>query len=154
NQFGGVIGGPISVPKIYNGRNRSFFLFSWESYRQVMGQSKLGVVPTTANIAGDFSANKPIADPLTTGTWKGVASNAKGACFPNNIIPKSRLNPQAQQIAAFIPKPNLFNGSNNYLSDVVAPNNWNSWLTRIDQHISTKDSLSFRYTKRYNNSYG
>ncbi len=60
----------------------------------------------------------------------------------------------AQQIAAFYPKPNLFSGLNNYLSNVVAPNNWNSWLTRIDQHISSKDSVSFRYTKKYNNSYG
>jgi hypothetical protein len=154
NQFGGVIGGPIAVPKIYNGRNKSFFLFSWETYRQVQGQSKLGIVPTPANITGDFSANKPIADPLTTGTCKGVANSAKGACFPGNIIPISRLSSQAQQIAAFYPKPNVFTGANNYLSNTVAPNDWNSWLTRIDQHISTKDSLSFRYTKRYNSSYG
>jgi hypothetical protein len=153
NQFGGVIGGPIAIPKVYNGRNKSFFLFSWESYRQTQGQSKLGIVPTPSNIAGDFSANKPIADPLTTGTCKGVASNAKGACFPGNIIPASRLSPQALQIAGFYPKPNLFTGLNNYLSNVVAPNNWDSWLTRIDQHITSKDSLSFRYTKRYNNSY-
>jgi hypothetical protein len=154
NQFGGVIGGPISIPKVYNGRNRTFFLFSWETFRQNQGQSKLGVVPTPANIAGDFSGGKPIADPLTTGTCKGVASNAKGACFPNNIIPASRISPQAKQIAAFYPQPNVFTGLNNYLSNVVAPNNWDSWLTRIDQHISAKDSLSFRYTKRYNNSYG
>lgn len=154
NQFGGVIGGPITVPKVYNGRNRSFFLFSWESYRQVQGQSKLGIVPTPAMIAGNFSGQKPIADPLSTGTCKGVASNAKGACFPGNIIPASRLSPEAEAIARFYPQPNLFTGLNNYLSDVVAPNDWNSWLTRIDQHISSKDSLSFRYTKRYNSSYG
>lgn len=154
NQFGGVIGGPITVPKVYNGHNRTFFLFSWESYVENSATSKLGVVPTPAQIAGDFTGFKPIADPLTTGTCKGVATNAKGACFPNNIVPASRLSPQAQQIAAFIPKPNLTGGLNNYYSDYVAPNNWNSWLTRIDQHIDSKNNLSFRYTKKYNWSYG
>jgi hypothetical protein len=154
NQFGGVISGPVSVPKVYRGRDRTFFLFSWETYLRNSGQSKLGLVPTPAQIAGDFTGFNPIADPLTTGTCKGVQSNAKGACFPNNIIPASRISPQAKQIAAFYPKPNVFSGLNNFLSDRVAPNNWNSWLTRIDQNVSAKHHLSFRYTKKYNSSYG
>ena len=64
NQFGGVLSGPVVVPKIYNGHDRSFFLFSWESYRQVQGSATLGVVPTLAQRAGNFSQTGPIADPL------------------------------------------------------------------------------------------
>jgi len=154
NQFGGVIGGPVTIPKVYRGHDRTFFLFSWESYLENGATSKLGLVPTPAQVGGNFAGLKPIADPLSTGSCPGVASNAKGACFPNNIIPTSRLSSQAQQIAAYIPKPNLTGGSNNFYSDYVAPNNWNSWLTRIDERLNSKDSLSFRFTKKYNSSYG
>src|SRR5258708_37254113 len=54
NQFGGMANGPVIVPKLYNGKNRTFFLFSWESYRQRQGQSRLGVVPTDAQRKGGF----------------------------------------------------------------------------------------------------
>ena len=154
NQFGGTLGGPISIPKVYNGRDRTFFLFSWESYRQVQGTSKLGIVPTAAERTGDFRGFAPIADPLATGSCTGAPSGTKGACFPGNVIPGDRLNPAALKAQTFYPLPNQPGQINNYLSYTIAPNYWDSWLVRLDERISSKDSLSFRYTKRYNRSYG
>ena len=154
NQFGGTLSGPLSIPKVYDARNRTFFLFSWESYRQVQGTSKLGVVPTLAERGGDFTQIGPIADPLASGTCPGAASGTKGGCFPNNTIPASRQNPVALKADAFNPLPNVAGQLNNLHSYTVAPNYWDSWLMKFDERVSTKDTFSFRYTKRYNRSYG
>lgn len=153
NQFGGTFSGPIQVPKLYNGRNRSFFLFSWESYRQVQGTSRLGVVPTLDQRQGNFARTGPIADPLAPGTCPGTAIATKGGCFPGNRIPASRLSAVASAAETYYPAPNA-TGVNNMASYTVSPNNWNSWLVKIDEHMSIADTVSFRYTKRYNNSYG
>ena len=151
NQFGGTLGGPIHIPRLYNGHDRSFFLFSWESFRQLQGASKLGVVPSAAMRSGDFSQVGPIADPLSSGSCPGSTAT-KGACFPGNQIPFSRLNPQALAAEAFYPLPNQPGQVNNYLSYVVAPDNWDSWLMKFDHRLTVKDSLSFRYMKRYTRS--
>jgi hypothetical protein len=79
NQFGAEVSGPVLIPKVYNGRDRTFFMFSWESFRQTQGQSRIGLVPTAAQKAGDFSGSAPIKDPLLTGAC--TAANG-AACFP------------------------------------------------------------------------
>src|SRR5215469_11194507 len=56
NDYGGSVGGPVWIPKLYNGRNKSFFFFSWEQYRQKQGSTNLSTVPTDAERQGDFSA--------------------------------------------------------------------------------------------------
>src|ERR1035438_1340979 len=55
NQFGATVSGPVIIPKLYNGHDKTFFLFSWESYRQVSGATDLGVVPSVLERNGDFS---------------------------------------------------------------------------------------------------
>jgi len=150
NQFGGLLSGPVVIPKLYKGRDRTFFLFSWESYRQVQGAPALGVVPTLAQRTGDFSATSPISDPLSTGKCAG--STGIGTCFPGNVIPVSRLSPQALAAQKFYPAPNL-TGLNNMSTDAVAPSDWNSMVLKFDERISTADTLSFRYTRRPSTSY-
>ena len=150
NQFGGLLSGPLSIPKLYNGHDRTFFLFSWESYRQVQGRPTLGVVPSVAQLAGDFSQVGPISDALTTGSCPG--SIGKGSCFPGNKVPASRFAPQALAAQKFFPAPNL-GGPNNMAAYTVTPVNWDSWILKFDERISDKDSVSYRYTKRYNRSY-
>ncbi len=149
NQFGAEINGPVVIPKLYNGRDHTFFMFSWESFRQIQGQSKLGLVPTAAQEAGDFSGSGLIKDPLATGAC--TATNA-AACFAGNKIPASRISPISQKIQTYFPAPNLPGQVNNYFSYANAPNNWDSFVTKIDQRFSEKDAVSFRYTVRSNNS--
>ncbi len=148
NQFGATVGGPLSLPKIYRAKDRTFFLFSWESLRENSGSSAIGVVPTAAQRAGNFG-NTPIADSLTTGTCPGSAG--RGACFPNNTIPQSRLTPTSLAAQMFLPLPNL-GGVNNLSSSVVAPNNFDSFIGKIDQRISDKDTVAFRLINRQNSS--
>src|SRR5207302_9218406 len=93
NQFGGTVGGPVFIPKIYDGHNRTFFLFSWESQRQEQGLVKLGIVPALEK-AGDFSALGAIKDPVSKSD------------FPGRQIPLSRMSTTALQAQAFFPSPN------------------------------------------------
>ena len=150
NQFGGTISGPVYLPKVYNGRDRTFFLFSWESFRQTQGQTNLGIVPTAAQRAGDFSLTGPISDPLTAGTCTG--SKGRGSCFPNAQIPQSRLSRQAQGAQAFYPLPNRPGQVNNYLAYITAPSNWDSFVMKLDERVSSKDTVSFRLVRRTANS--
>ena len=150
NQFGATVEGPVGLPKIYNGRDRTFFLFSWESYRQIQGQPSLQVVPTLAARQGNFAGLAPIKDPLATGTCS--ATNA-AACFPNNQIPASRISPTSLAIQQYYPLPNM-PGVNNFYIDPRSVSNWDSYVVKIDQHISSTDSLSFRYLVRPSNGTG
>ena len=151
NQFGGTLTGPVVIPKVYNGRNRTFFLFSWESYRQTLGENKLGILPTTEQKRGDFSAIGLIKDPLATGA---CTNTTRTACFPNNQIPLSRISPVAIKSQQFYAPPNLPGQLNNYRANVNDNDKWDSDVIKFDQRISDKDIVSFRYMKRYNNTSG
>ena len=101
NQFGATLSGPIFLPKVYNGHDRTFFLVSWESLRQISGSTQRGIVPQPQMLQGNFAGavdafGKPetIVDPLAK------------TPFPGNQIPLARLDPVALNIAAFYPQPN------------------------------------------------
>ncbi len=148
NQFGATVGGPLTIPKIYRAKDRTFFLFSWESLRASTGSSAIGVVPTAAQRSGNFGST-PIADSLSTGTCPG--STGRGGCFPNNTIPQSRLAPTSLAAQMFLPLPNLA-GINNLSSSVVAVNNFDSFNGKIDKRITDKDTIAFRIINRQNSS--
>src|SRR5207248_5097089 len=106
NQFGGTIGGPIVIPKLYNGRDRTFFFFGYQRtpIRNLQG-AQSAFVPTPANIAGDFSAildaNNP-ANPLKKATI--INDPLTGQPFPGNKIPVSRFDPAALAVLKYLPQ--------------------------------------------------
>ena len=113
NQFGGTIGGPLSFPKLYNGKNKTFFFASYEGNRQVQGLTSNVPVPTQAQLGGDFSASglHKIYDPTTT--VAGVRTQ-----FPGNKIPPGEISSVAAYFDKLIPLPNSANGLN-YISNPV-----------------------------------
>jgi outer membrane receptor protein involved in Fe transport len=132
NQFGATLGGPVYLPKIYNGRNKTFFFFSYQGTLERRAPVATAiVVPTAAQRIGDFSAasKKPI-DPLT------------GVAYPGNMIPASQISPISQEILKFIPTPT----SGNTIF-VAPPNNDNDHqvLARGDHQISDKNRISGRF---------
>lgn len=145
NQFGATVSGPVVIPHLYNGHDRTFFLFSWESYRQSEGRSALGVVPALAERQGDFSALPPIKDPLSAGACN---ANSRAGCFPGNQIPLSRISPVALKVQAYFPLPNR-PGPNNYYAQASVSNNWDSPIIKIDHRLTSSDNLSVRFLKRY-----
>jgi hypothetical protein len=138
---GGSIGGPVRIPKMYDGRNKTFF-FSFETSRGSALQDRLN--PTVAPApwrTGDFSSlATPIIDPLN------------GLPFPNNRIPTDRLNSVSQKIQSkFFPQPNFGDPNTfhtqNYRELKIRP--WDPstyWTTRVDHKVSNKDQIFGRYT--------
>ncbi len=139
NQYGFDLGGPVYLPKIYNGRNKTFFFASYEKINQVQ-EANQGAVSTLtpAMEAGDFSfLSTPLVDPYT------------GIPYPNNQIPASELNTASAQIAKnieqYIAPPNLSGSTNNLNVNYPANLFINQTLDRIDENIGDHVRLFARY---------
>lgn len=148
NQFGATLSGPVWLPKIYNGKDKTFFLMSWESFRGIDGLSKLAVVPTALEDAGNFSQTvdatgklKLVKDPFATGNCTATDASA---CFPGNKIPASRIIAAAPLLLAYYPAPNRPGQANNFTSNLSQPSTWNNFAGKLDQRLSSKDSFSLR----------
>jgi len=159
NQFGVNAGGPII-------RDKLFWFFSYEGYRQRRGQSFLLSVPTDAYRVGDFSDLRdaggnliPIYDPLTTCGRNGNAPCATGANgkeiitrqqFPGNIIPQNRLDPTARILANYWAAPNLpgqpFTHINNFATNASVGGNNDQYNGRMDYNVTDKNRLFGRFT--------
>jgi hypothetical protein len=156
NQYGGALGGPLWFPKIYDGRNRTFFFFNLERWKYTQGSNPFGTVLTPQERTGDFSdlGDKngklvPIYDPATTQT------NPKGpgfvrSVFPNNLIPANRLDPVSMNFMPFYPLPNRtpdnpYTHQNNYIASIADNRHMEQYVVRLDHHFSEKNSAFFRY---------
>jgi len=156
NQPGVTVNGPVYIPKVYDGRNKTFFLFSWEAIKQNIPNNPLETVPTDANRAGDFSAlhqtnGAPITiyDPLTTG--QGGGANLR-LPFAQNRIPVARFDPVAVKVMDFIPRPNTpenAQGFQNHTprSGLVTTERYNAYTTKIDQVVTDSIRLSGSYVR-------
>jgi hypothetical protein len=160
NQYGLNGGGPLILPKVFNGRNKVFWFFAWEGLRdsdpansplETGNPENFTSVPTAAERQGDFSAllNVPgksdytIYDPAT-GVLNGslVSRNP----FPNNVIPSSRLDPVALKYLQYFPMPNTpgnADGSQNYAINAVDSDGYDNELGRLDVNLSDRNKLSF-----------
>jgi hypothetical protein len=138
NEYGGNFGGPILIPKVYNGRNRSFFFLNYEGFNLVQASTVAQSVPTAAERGGNFAGLPAITDPFT------------GAPFPGNVIPATRINSVDTRLGQLYPLPNTAGtgaagtGVNlvqniGYLSTVQRGS------FRIDQHFSDATQLGFSY---------
>ena len=135
NQFGGTLGGPVTLPRIYNGRNRTFFFISYEGIRLRQGSTQTTVTPTTAQRQGNFSGGTAVIDPLP------------GVAFPGNVIPAARIDPIASGILKqFYPLPNLATASPNFSSSFSNTETGDQFTVRLDHRFSEKDSLFGRYS--------
>src|SRR5215831_5323289 len=142
NQFGANFGGPVWIPKVYKGTDKTFFFFNWESGYAAQGASSaFRTVPTEAMRNGDFTGlvdartRAPIVlkDPLNVG-------------IVGNVIPKSALSKEALAFLAFEPLPNTSNGTFNFLTTAASATSiQKNFLGRVDQTLSSKDQLYGRY---------
>jgi hypothetical protein len=154
NTFGFTADGPVYVPKVFDGRNRLFWMVSLEALRERNPQTQLWTVPTAAERTGDFSrlvdnANRAIAiyDPLTART--NPAGGFVRTPFAGNRIPANRINPVAAKSVEFYPAPNRVSesrdGLNNYLFVNSSRNSYNQWLGKLDWNITSRSRVSGRY---------
>ena len=147
--YGGSIGGPVIIPKVYDGRNKTFFWISGEAYRQTESASSLLEVPTGLERVGDFSqslnptgALNLVYDPLTT-TAAGVRTP-----FVNNVLPGSRVDPAGLAIASYYPLPNLdarYYADSNFNASVPAYNRADQTTWKLDQEITSWMKMNMSY---------
>lgn len=164
NDFGATAGGPIFIPKLYNGKNKSYFFFSYEGYRfpSTSGVSEL-TIPLEAMHRGDFSGWTPnapgvvvpIFDPSTTRVENGAVVRD---AFPGNRIPTSRISRLSSAIASYFPAPNAPGVVRNYRTPGTAPRKRieDAYLVKFDQNFGTKNRLAFTYSQNgeyFNNNY-
>ena len=168
NQFGGTIGGPIWIPKIFNGRNKLFFFYAYETYRgQQPAAQTTSDVPTAAERAGDFSnlltnaSGGPAYQLYNPYLVTGSGTSYTRTAIPNNCFGPAAtaysssdcptnaglaLDPIALAYLKQVPLPNntaaqKWDGENNYFTFTPTISDYRSHMGRIDYNISSKDKI-------------
>lgn len=152
NTFGFEVDGPVFLPKLFDGRNKAFFMLSLEGMRERGEDGNIRTLPTAQMLQGDFSNLRDsdgnlitIYDPATTRLVNGSYVRDP---FPNNKIPANRINPVAAKVASFYPKPNQPAGPDNvdnYAIFQPQKNGYDSWLGKMDLRLGENHALAFRY---------
>lgn len=146
NQVGGAVGGPVILPGLYNGKDRTFFFTDYEAFREGTNASGSFTVPTALQRTGDFSqtvnsANTPVViyDPLTTRIGSnGVLTRTP---FSGNVIPKARISAVANNLIDFYPAPTNGNVTANLYIGGKRINNNNTFDVRIDHYIGSSHKI-------------
>lgn len=147
HQFGATGGGPLVIPKVYDGRNRSFFFLGYEGFRFRQPARSYFNVPTEAMLNGDFSGtSRQIFDP--TSTQVGPGGTFVRNPYPGNRIPASQLDPtMVYYFQTTVPKPiDTGNPGFNQVNDATATRQQDSYSARGDHVFSDKDMVWFRYS--------
>jgi hypothetical protein len=137
NQYGGTLGGPVVIPGLYDGRDKTFFFASYEGQRRQQGEANVSIVPTAAQRQGDFRDLAPIFDPLTT-------TGAVRTQFADNVIPQNRLSPQALFFNQYIPLPNA--PGNTFVSTPITSFRADQVTVRLDHQINSQHRLFARFS--------
>ena len=176
DQYGVTVGGPVWIPKVFNGRDKLFWYFGYESLPDSTPSTSTQTIPTDAERTGDFSALLPLgcptgyqnpSDPSVctggkanpyqlynpfTATLSGSTVTRKP--IPNNILTNAGpLSPIALEYLKFYPKPNVSNpnpdGSNNFISNSPAVDTFNSEFYRVDWNMSERSHLLAEFHRNH-----
>lgn len=153
NQFGGSLGGPVFIPKWYDGKNKTFFFGSFQGTRIREGQTYTSSVPSrniieNRNFSLEPTVRNRIYDPLTT---KGSGGAATRTQFANNVIPIQRVDPVAMAVMNLYPAPNILdreNQPNNYFFSPADAADTNQYDFRVDHNLNDNHRFFVRYSLR------
>lgn len=137
NQFGATLGGPIK-------RNRIFFFTDYEGGRTRQGTTFNNVVPTQPELAGNYAGGRPVYDPATTRENPAVAGQFLRDQFPGNVIPQSRMSPQALYFRSIFPTPN--SGANRFVYSPALALDSDKFDVKVTPNISVRDNIVSRYS--------
>lgn len=141
NQFGGTISGPVVLPKLYNGRNKTFFFGGYDGSRWVRNNPRTATIPTMRMRGGDFSQiSQLVYDPASS------PNPATRTAFPGNRIPSSRFNPIGQRILSQYPEPNLPGLASNYNGFFRVLTPVDNVTVRADHNFNEQHRAFFRTT--------
>ena len=171
NDFGGSLGGPVRIPHLYNGKDKTFFFFAWEQLRYSTGSAITTLIPTPAELGSngqyfDFSSflggQIPGASDACNATLyygeifdpKNETNQCRNTPFPNNQIPIGRESAVAAAVLKYMPAPNLTGGTNNYVYDSSDQLAQTVYSFRIDQNIGANHKVWGFFSSRQNTDQG
>ena len=148
NEFGGTVGGPVQIPKIYNGKDRTFFFFSYSgSRKRGLDNVERVRVPAPEFFKGDFTSlldsrnvRIPIYDPQSTRASGGTFVRDP---FAGNLIPSNRLDPVAIKTGPLFPQPNLTGAGTLNFQDWVGESKLdpNVFTAKVDHSFSPRQKV-------------
>ena len=171
NNFGTTFSGPVIIPKVYNGKDKTFFMFNYEGFRLKQGQTDTGLYPSLAQLGGNLADDSAGTGIFPTTSAFCVANPTSVKCldiinpqtnqpFVGNVIPKAQLDATAQLAVQFIPTPNVAVSSGNValpsFNTIRTPANvqtYNQYNVRIDHKLSNRDSIYATWSNSNDNLY-
>lgn len=159
HNYGTAIGGPVLLPKVYNGKNRTFWFFNYEAFRQRVSSAATGIYPSAAQLAGNLADDStgtgilPRSSSLcqanpTARKCVDVIDYASGLPFPGNVIPASRIDATSRIAFQYIPVPNVAVPANSLafptFNTVGTPgqiNDWDQYNVRLDHQLTGRDQI-------------
>ena len=152
NYFGGSIGGPVVLPRLFDGRKHPLYFFTdWEDTLTHAASVLNTDVPTAAELMGDFSGLSPEGTPTPTiynpRSTQIVNGKPVRTPFQGNMIPKGQLDQVGLNIAAFFPQPNCNYLTYNYCVSPVAVSSYLYNADRIDYNMSNYDHIWAKFSR-------
>jgi hypothetical protein len=140
NQFGAELDGPVVLPRLYNGKNKTFFMFDYQGRRQYSKSTGLYTVMTEPMRRGDFTALLTAPRPVR------LSDPVNPNCIINNVIQPQCIDPHSLEVLNFMaPVPNLPGLTQNLTQAISNGNNWDQYVTRVDENINDKARLYVRF---------
>jgi Carboxypeptidase regulatory-like domain len=142
------LGGPLNIPKIYNGGNKTSFFINFNITRGTSPENILASLPTAAERQGDFSATTIVSGQgagTTPIIYQPTSSLSPRTVFPGNVVPSSMLNSASLGLMQYLPMPNLPGQVQNYHVQLSLPTASQAFMARVGQQISSKDNLAVVY---------
>jgi Carboxypeptidase regulatory-like domain len=171
NDYGGSLGGPASIPHLFNATDKLFFFFAWEQLKRRVGGTQISTVPTDLERGGDFTdLYNPLAPPATgstvtnpcdgtpvypgeifdPSTQRVVNGTPCRSAFAGNVIPQNRFSAVANNILKYIPAPTTSGLYNNYFFASSIPITNSTYTIRIDASPSARHKIFGSYSTRDN----
>lgn len=148
NSYGGTFGGPVRIPKLYNGKEKTFFFVNFEGLRNSNPTPTFRSVPTELERSGDFSQSFTMLNgvkyPINIYDPSTVVAGGARTQFTNNVVPSARLNPIALNLLKYVPLPN-------YAADLTQGNNVNDFRSSAAR-TDKMATISLRFDHQWNDS--
>ncbi|MGH9671548.1 MAG: TonB-dependent receptor domain-containing protein, partial [Bryobacteraceae bacterium] len=150
NQFGAQASGPVIIPKVFNGKDRLFWMLSWESMRQRSADPDVRTFPLMEWRTGDFTtlrnaAGQPVLiyDPFST------AADGTRTPIAGNVIPANRIDPVARNVLSYYPPPRTAGDGPAHINNFPYPSRWiasfDQFVGRVDAAVNPSNNVFFRY---------
>ena len=161
NVFGGTVGGPVRIPWLYNGKDRTFFFYDYEGTRQSSATTRTMTVPTAQERVGNFSDTRASSGQLITiynpfDTYRTASGRTLRRAFAGNVVPVSLFDPVALNVLKYYPQPTSaglpFTHANNLFAQGVGVSNADQMDIKLDHNLSEKQRFTARYSLNWGSS--